>query len=484
MAVALGPVFPASASSLAVAADTFDAVRYGRRAARPESARDVIALDADLAAHPAGAARPGHRGRPAMSATAETRHPARGRAGAGTGTACGAPRPSSGVVALGLLLVVLLALSAQRPTADLDPEGTGPEGARALAEVLRQQGVEVEVVRSIDALEAAAAGCRHHGVRRRPHQPRPGRGRPARRRGPARPAGWCCVGVDSEQLSRSGCPVEAFGGGGGDLVAGCDSEVARASDVVSAWDSRYLLDRRRRGGHARASCCPRPDGPARRARPRRRATARPWCELDATAAHPDTVVAGLGPAWSNELITDDSHAGTAVRALGVDAPAGLVPARHRRPPGPRARRGRRRGRPVGLAAVDRARPSCCSLAAVVLLALARGRRLGRLVREPLPVVVRAIETTESRGRLYRRAGDRAARRRRAARRHRRAPRPPARRGPRCRRRLPWCTRRRWPPGSRPARSLTSCSGRAPPDDAALIHLAQQLTDLEERVRHP
>src|SRR6187549_2157241 len=60
-----------------------------------------------------------------------------------------------GVVALGLLLVVLLALSAQRPTADLDPEGTGPDGARALAEVLRQQGVEVEVVRSIDALEDA-----------------------------------------------------------------------------------------------------------------------------------------------------------------------------------------------------------------------------------------------------------------------------------------------------------------------------------------
>ena len=35
----------------------------------------------------------------------------------------------------------------------------------------------------------------------------------------------------------------------------------------------------------------------------------------------------------------------------------------------------------------------------------RGRRLGRLVAEPLPVVVRALETTENRGRLYRRARD-------------------------------------------------------------------------------
>ena len=39
------------------------------------------------------------------------------------------------------------------------------------------------------------------------------------------------------------------------------------------------------------------------------------------------------------------------------------------------------------------------------LVLWRGRRFGRLVPEPLPVVVRAVETTESRGRLYRRARD-------------------------------------------------------------------------------
>ncbi|HYN66172.1 MAG TPA: DUF4350 domain-containing protein, partial [Ornithinibacter sp.] len=55
----------------------------------------------------------------------------------------------AGVVGLGLVLLVMLALSAQRPTGALDPDGPGPEGGRALAEVLRSQGVEVEVVRSI-----------------------------------------------------------------------------------------------------------------------------------------------------------------------------------------------------------------------------------------------------------------------------------------------------------------------------------------------
>ncbi len=49
--------------------------------------------------------------------------------------------------------------------------------------------------------------------------------------------------------------------------------------------------------------------------------------------------------------------------------------------------------------------------AVVLLALWKGRRIGPLVAERLPVVVRASETVEGRGRLYRsrRARDRAAR---------------------------------------------------------------------------
>ncbi len=53
----------------------------------------------------------------------------------------------------------------------------------------------------------------------------------------------------------------------------------------------------------------------------------------------------------------------------------------------------------------------CQLAiAVFLLALWRARRIGPVVAEPLPVVVRASEATEGRGRMYRRAGarDRAA----------------------------------------------------------------------------
>jgi hypothetical protein len=54
--------------------------------------------------------------------------------------------------------------------------------------------------------------------------------------------------------------------------------------------------------------------------------------------------------------------------------------------------------------------------AVVLIAVWKGRRIGPLVAEELPVVVRASETVEGRGRLYRsrRARDRAAQALRAA----------------------------------------------------------------------
>jgi hypothetical protein len=53
------------------------------------------------------------------------------------------------------------------------------------------------------------------------------------------------------------------------------------------------------------------------------------------------------------------------------------------------------------------KPSLALLAIAVLgLMLWRGRRLGPLSVEPLPAVVRAAETAYSRGRLYRRTGDR------------------------------------------------------------------------------
>jgi hypothetical protein len=53
-------------------------------------------------------------------------------------------------------------------------------------------------------------------------------------------------------------------------------------------------------------------------------------------------------------------------------------------------------------------PALWLLAAAVLATMLwRGRRLGPLVVEPLPVVIKAVESTQGRGRLYRRVQDRS-----------------------------------------------------------------------------
>lgn len=127
------------------------------------------------------------------------------------------------------------------------------------------------------------------------------------------------------------------------------------------------------------------------------------------------------------------------------------------------------------------------VAGLAMLALIwwRGRRLGPLSLEPLPVVVRAVEATEGRGRLYRRSGDRAH----AAdvlRRHTRREVARALRlggvddaGVVVREAAHHLGRR--------VEELDAILGPdAPPpaDDTALVHLASQLAALETEVRRP
>ncbi|MQA77083.1 MAG: DUF4350 domain-containing protein [Streptosporangiales bacterium] len=122
-----------------------------------------------------------------------------------------------------------------------------------------------------------------------------------------------------------------------------------------------------------------------------------------------------------------------------------------------------------------------AIAALVLFALSRARRLGPVVTERLPVVVRATETTEGRARLYRslRARERAA--------------DAMRRGAVSRMR----PLLRLPRGSDPEAVVAAVAGRvdrdpapvaallfggAPPDDATLVRLADDLDALESEVR--
>ncbi|MFE4454335.1 DUF4350 domain-containing protein [Streptomyces sp. NPDC056796] len=121
--------------------------------------------------------------------------------------------------------------------------------------------------------------------------------------------------------------------------------------------------------------------------------------------------------------------------------------------------------------------------AAVLAALWRGRRFGPLVTERLPVAIRASESTEGRARLYRKADarDRAAATLRSATRIRIAP------------LLGVSAREADSPAvllpavvTRTATSSSELSdllfGPAPADDAALVRLTDQLDALEREVR--
>ena len=117
---------------------------------------------------------------------------------------------------------------------------------------------------------------------------------------------------------------------------------------------------------------------------------------------------------------------------------------------------------------------------VALLALWKGRRVGPLVAEELPVVVRASETVEGRGRLYRsrRARDRAADALRTATLQRLLPRlglgpnaaPPA---------VSEAVAQR--SGHDPATVGHTLFGPPPATDADLVNLAHELDNIERQV---
>ncbi|MGW0702310.1 DUF4350 domain-containing protein [Streptomyces sp. NPDC002867] len=121
--------------------------------------------------------------------------------------------------------------------------------------------------------------------------------------------------------------------------------------------------------------------------------------------------------------------------------------------------------------------------AAVLAAIWRARRLGPLVTERLPVAIRASEATEGRARLYRKvnARDRAAASLRSATRARLAPLlglPPAEaHSPDA---LIPAVSAQLPDTARDIRDLLF--GPAPADDPSLVHLADQLDALEREVR--
>ena len=240
-----------------------------------------------------------------------------------------------------------------------------------------------------------------------------------------------------------------------DVGHDADVRVREPACSLRAADPRRAGADRRRQPHRPADVGDRRSCYAARARHRGASDA-----VGRTDSHPGR----LGRGADERPIGDDGNAALALNLLGAQrGRCSGTPSSRTRP-----------GRPTAAARS----PTCCrsgwarraasSSWSCCSLALWRGRRLGPVVDEPLPVVVRAAETTEGRARLYRRAeGARTGppSSLRAATRPRLLAAARAAAGQRPTR--PWW--RRWPPGRGPAAgptSPTSCTVPPPHDDAA------------------
>ncbi|MDI2131446.1 DUF4350 domain-containing protein [Yinghuangia seranimata] len=367
-------------------------------------------------------------------------------------------RAARGPLLLAVLILLVVSgtvlLTGGRDHGELDPRAVDHAGSRALAELLRGQGVDVTLVTDTADLTPA--------IERAPETttllvPFPNRLTAEQRVavGVLRPGRVVLVGADQEALDTFEISAHDFGDAGtADVQPRCDlPEALRAGDADL-------------GGHGYAAntsgtvrCYPRHGAPSLVIVPRDGG---------------DVVLLGSGAALRNDRLADRGNASLSLQLLGAEPhllwylPEGADTGEHK-----------------GLLSLlpDGWRFGMLQLGfALVLFALYRARRLGPVVNEPLPVVVRATETAEGRARLYRRGGTvgRAAEELRAATRGRIAARlglgdatlPPAV--------LTDAVAART--GRSTAEAHELLYGANPDDEAALVALADRLDLLEENVK--
>lgn len=353
------------------------------------------------------------------------------------------------LVAVGLVLVavVLGVLSAAGSGGRLDPDSYTPSGSRAVAELLRAGGVDVDKVETIDAV---VAGDRTDALVVVPYPQALAASELAQLRDLA--ATLVLIGPDAATLDVLEVPVSA-----GPEVAvearrpACELPAAQVAGDVDLGGVTYTAS------GVVATGCYATGG---------RATLLRVPSLGLT-------VLGDGELLTNDRLADRGNAALALGLLGeTNRVLWLVPRPGRDvPPG--------ESPPLSSLIPDALKTGALWLLLVAgVLALWRARRLGPPVEEPLPVVVRAAESVEGRSRLYQAAGARgsAAEALRAATRERVARRvglPPSA----DRAAVVALVAQRT--GSDAAALDGLLYGGAPADDAALVRLAGDLRTLEQ-----
>lgn len=353
------------------------------------------------------------------------------------------------VVALVGVLGLLAVVSTGGRSGELDPDAYDPTGAHALATLLRDRSVDVQRTTDLPSTTAAATAATTVFV------PLPQLMSDAELTAISQLPGNVVVGAAGPRtLDALHRGVQIIGASAvKDRDPGCSLEAARNAGRAETGGFTYQTTEDKVG------CYPNSGGPTLLA-----------------LSHEKLVLVGSTELFSNGHLAKQGNAALAIGLLGrTDKLVWLVPSPDRVALG---------ARPV--TKPDDLLPSWVTNArlqlfvAVAVLVLWRARRLGRVVPEPLPVVVRAAETAEGRGRLYHAAGARgtAAEALRNGTRDRLGPRVGAGRSPEP---TTLCAL----VAARTGRLATEVDallyGPSPADDAALVRLADDLDALIREV---
>ena len=358
------------------------------------------------------------------------------------------------VLVVVLLAGLVVALAAGGPAGGrLDPRSPAPSGSRALAQVLGDQGVQVELVTTAASM-AATTGPDDTLLVVDPDLLADSQVEAVRATG----ADLVVVGATAPDRYLPG--VSAEPADPGVRAPGCDLPVAQRAGTVDAGGIAYVSDDTKlRAPHL----CYASDG-------------RPSL-VQVTVNGNLVTLLGTSSPLTNSRLDDEGDAALALGLLGGhDRLVWYLPTAADVPPS--AQKSFYELVPDGvwwaLLQVG---------VAVLLLALWRARRLGAVVVEPLPVAVRAAETEEGRARLYRRnhARGQASESLRAGvrARHGGALGLPRRVDPQA-----LVTAVAAGSGWSGADVTALLYGAAPADDAALVQLADRLDALEKEVRRP
>ncbi|WP_232016956.1 DUF4350 domain-containing protein [Gordonia insulae] len=286
------------------------------------------------------------------------------------------------VIAALVGLVVIAGGRGQERTDPLDPENPGPAGTAALAAVLDDHGVPVAVARGQgDLLAEPRPGSATTMVMSETDELTESTARSFLDR--ARDADRIIViSPTARSLELLGLPIlPGYSAGVTDAVdADCTLDGIAADDVVLHDTSGY----RPTPGNTSPTTCFTIDDTSG------------LISVPATAGRPEIIVVS-GLMLQNSEITRFDNAGVAVRTFGhADRLIWYIPDHNDGAVG---------GDGDEDSDIPRAVGPLVLLAFFGLLALMfwRGRRFGPLVTEPLPAVVKAIETTQARGRMYHKA---------------------------------------------------------------------------------